>query len=43
MFAMTFRNFDKDGTGQLTLQELKNAFVEHNVPIEDHELNDVFR
>mgnify|MGYP001062190972 CR=1 FL=1 len=40
---MTFRNFDKDGSGVLTKQELKQAFVEYKVAIEDFELNDLFR
>jgi len=42
-FAMAFRSFDKNSTGTLTLQELKEAYKENKVQIEDLELELVFR
>jgi len=40
---MAFRSFDKNSTGTLTLQELKEAYKENKVQIEDLELELVFR
>ena len=42
-FAMTFRTFDKVCDGNLSKVELQNAFTDYKVPIEEFELNELFR
>jgi hypothetical protein len=42
-FAMTFRSFDKSSSGSLTLEELKQAFTDHKVVVEETELQLIFR
>jgi calcium-dependent protein kinase len=42
-FAMTFRSFDKSSSGSLTHEDLKQAFVDYKVSVDEIELTLIFK